>query len=75
MSPRTTEPAAIVQLRPMCVPGSTVTFEVTAFNDFQPSTSVDQLFSADIQVLGDLVTVLDVRKVYVIVPKATVVPQ
>jgi hypothetical protein len=57
------------------VPGSTVTFEVTAFNDFQPSTSVDQLFSADIQVLGDLVTVLDVRKVYVIVPKATVVPQ
>jgi hypothetical protein len=58
------------------VPGSTVTFDVQGFNDFQPSISVDQLFAADIDVLGDLVTVLDVRTVYIIVPRALpTVPQ
>lgn len=51
-------------------PGSTVTFDVQGFNDFQPPTAVDQLFKADIQVLGDAVTVLDVRNVYIIVPRA-----
>lgn len=50
-------------------PGSTVTFDVKGFNDFQKPLEVDQLFSADIRVLGDLVTVLDVRKVYIIVPR------
>ena len=50
-------------------PGSTVTFEVTGFNDFQPPKLTDQLFDADIHVLGDLVTLLDVRKVYIIVPR------
>jgi hypothetical protein len=50
-------------------PGSTVTFNVDAFNDFQPSIQVDQLFDADIDVLGDIVTLLDVRNVYIIVPK------
>ncbi|MCC6554240.1 MAG: hypothetical protein IT372_14665 [Polyangiaceae bacterium] len=50
-------------------PGSTVTFNVQGFNDFQPSTTVDQLFDADIHVLGDAVTLLDVRKVYIIVPR------
>ena len=50
-------------------PGSTVTFAVDAFNDFQPSIEVDQLFDADINVLGDAVTLLDVRNVYIIVPK------
>jgi len=50
-------------------PGSTVTFDVTGYNDFQKPLEVDQLFSADIRVLGDLVTVLDVRKVYIIVPR------
>ena len=50
-------------------PGSTVTFDVQGFNDFQPATPADQLFSADIEVLGDAVTVLDVRKVYIIVPR------
>lgn len=54
-------------------PGSTVTFEVTGFNDFQPSIEVDQLFAADIDVLGDAVAVLDVRKVYIIVPR--VIPE
>ena len=50
-------------------PGSTVTFEVTGFNDFQPPKFTDQLFDADIDVLGDLVTLLDVRRVYIIVPR------
>lgn len=50
-------------------PGSTVTFEVKGFNDFQPAKEDDQLFQADIQVLGDLVTLLDVRKVFIIVPR------
>jgi len=48
--------------------GSTVTFRVTAQNDFVPSTSAPQLFTIDIDVLGDAVTVLDVRNVYVVVP-------
>ncbi|MCC6526455.1 MAG: hypothetical protein IT373_27655 [Polyangiaceae bacterium] len=52
-------------------PGSTVTFDVQGFNDFQPSTLEDQLFAADIEVLGDAVTVLDVRGVYIIVPRAS----
>jgi hypothetical protein len=46
-----------------------VTFHVDAYNDFQPSTFVDQVFDADIHVLGDAVTLLDVRKVYIIVPR------
>ena len=50
-------------------PGSKVTFEVKAFNDFQPHTEVDQLFDADIEVLGDLVALLDVRNVFIIVPR------
>jgi hypothetical protein len=50
-------------------PGSTVNFQVEGFNDFQPATTVDQLFEADIEVLGDLVTLLDVRNVFIIVPK------
>lgn len=50
-------------------PGSTVKFDVKGYNDFQKPLEVDQLFAADIRVLGDLVTVLDVRKVYIIVPR------
>jgi hypothetical protein len=49
-------------------PGSTVTFRVEAQNDFQPPQLVEQVFDADIHVLGDAVTLLDVRKVYIIVP-------
>lgn len=52
------------------VPGSTVEFRLTARNDFVPHISVPQLFTIDIHVLGDAVTVLDVRKVYVVVPPA-----
>lgn len=50
-------------------PGSTVTFHLEAYNDFVPATEKDQLFTINIQVLGDGVTVLDTRKVFVIVPK------
>lgn len=50
-------------------PGSTVNFTVVAFNDFVMETSEDQLFAIDIDVVGDLVTVLDVRRVFVIVPR------
>jgi len=52
------------------VPGSTVQFRLTARNDFVPHISEPQLFTIDIHVLGDAVTVLDVRKVYVVVPPA-----
>ena len=50
-------------------PGSQVRFRLDAFNDFVPSTEKDQLFTIDIQVLGDAVTLLDTHKVFVIVPK------
>jgi hypothetical protein len=55
-------------------PGSAVTFELDAYNDFVPSIEKDQLFTIDLQVLGDGVTVLDTRKVFVIVPKRIVEP-
>lgn len=51
-------------------PGSTVEFRLRARNDFVPHTFETQLFTIDIHVLGDGVTVLDERKVYVVVPKA-----
>ncbi len=54
-------------------PGSDVTFHVDAFNDFVPETTEDQLFAIDLDVLGDLVTLLDVRRVFVIVPRTIVV--
>lgn len=50
-------------------PGSTVTFLVSGFNDFQPATTKDQLFACDVDVVGDGITVLDVHKVYIIVPR------
>lgn len=53
-------------------PGSTVTFDVQGFNDFQLPLEVDQLFAADIRVLGDAVTELDVRRVFIIVPRIAI---
>ncbi len=50
-------------------PGSSIAFQVVGFNDFQEHTSKDQLFAADVQVLGDAVTLLDVRRVFIIVPR------
>ena len=55
--------------------GSMVTFNVQAFNDFVPGTSQNQLFGVDINILGDQVTTLDVRRVFVIVPKQQIVVQ
>lgn len=55
-------------------PGSTVQFRVTVENDFVMHTTEPQLFTIDIEVLGDGVTVLDVRNVYVIVPPDTTGP-
>jgi hypothetical protein len=49
--------------------GSMVTFRLDAFNDFVPATPVDQVFTIDVHVVGDGVTTLDVRNVYVIVPR------
>lgn len=49
-------------------PGSTVRFRLSAQNDFQRHTTRPQLFTIEIHVLGDAVTLLDVRNVYVIVP-------
>ena len=49
-------------------PGTEVRFRVTAYNDFVEPTSEVQLFVARIQVLGDQVTVLDERNVYIVVP-------
>ncbi len=50
-------------------PGSKVTFRLDAYNDFVPATTRDQLFTIDIQVLGDGVTLLDTRRVFIVVPK------
>lgn len=49
-------------------PGTTVQFRLTVQNDFVPEIAEPQLFNIDIQVLGDGVTVLDVRNVFIIVP-------
>ena len=54
-------------------PGSPVTFKLDAYNDFVEQTDKDQVFTLDIQILGDNVTVLDTRKVFIIVPKT--IPQ
>lgn len=51
-------------------PGSTVTFDVQVFNDFVEHIGVPQLFSIDINILGDEVTLLDVRRVFVVVPQS-----
>ncbi|HEV8320660.1 MAG TPA: VWA domain-containing protein [Myxococcota bacterium] len=49
-------------------PGNPVTFMVDAFNDLVPSIPTTQLFQCTIQVLGNGVTVLDSRTVYIIIP-------
>ncbi|MDH5672730.1 MAG: hypothetical protein OEZ06_11310 [Myxococcales bacterium] len=51
------------------VPGSTVNFRLVARNDFVPHREKPQVFTLEIHVLGDGVTVLDVRTVYIVVPK------
>ncbi len=56
------------------IPGSTVQFRLTAVNDFVPHQPQVQLFTVDIHVLGDAVTVLDVRRVYIVVPRDLEIP-
>lgn len=53
-------------------PGSIVTFDVQVFNDFVPPINVPQLFSIDLNILGDSVTLLDIRRVFVVVPEAII---
>ena len=51
-------------------PGTVVTFTIIAFNDTVPRTSIDQVFTVTLQVIGDGVTVLDEKPVVIIVPRA-----
>lgn len=50
-------------------PGSTVTFRLDAYNDFVPEIETEQLFLINVQVIGDGVTLLDTRRVFVVVPR------
>jgi hypothetical protein len=50
------------------LPGTPVTFTVHARNTIVESRTEAQLFRVTIRVMGDGVTVLDERDVYVIVP-------
>lgn len=50
--------------------GSTVRFKFSAQNDFVPSTAADQVFQVFLEVVGDGVTTLDQRRVYVVVPRS-----
>lgn len=49
-------------------PGTTVSFDVVAYNDFVPQTSSAQLFRAVIRVLAGGCTALDQRDVFILVP-------
>lgn len=50
------------------LPGTVATFGLTAENDFLPQAPVTQVFTLQIDVLGDGVTNLDTRQVVIIVP-------
>jgi hypothetical protein len=54
-------------------PGTTVDFNVSALNDFIPSTDQAQIFSATIQVLAGACTPLDQRSVLILVPPTAIV--
>jgi hypothetical protein len=49
-------------------PGTNVSFEITAENDFLDQAPVTQVFTMQVDVLGDGVTDLDTRQVVIIVP-------
>ena len=49
-------------------PGTQVSFNVSAFNDFVPATNDAQIFRANIQVLAGGCTPLDQREVLILVP-------
>lgn len=54
-------------------PGTQVSFNVTAFNDFVPETTEAQIFRANIRVLAGGCTPLDQREVLILVPPIPVV--
>ena len=56
-------------------PGTQVSFDVQAFNDFVHQTSTAQIFRANIQVLAGGCTPLDARDVLILVPPMPVVVQ
>ncbi|MBL8624737.1 MAG: hypothetical protein JNK64_25745 [Myxococcales bacterium] len=56
-------------------PGTQVSFNVQAFNDFVPETNDAQIFRATIQVLAGGCTPLDAREVLILVPPMPVVVQ
>jgi hypothetical protein len=49
-------------------PGATATFELAAENDFLEEAPVTQVFTLQIQVLGNGITTLDTRQVVIIIP-------
>jgi hypothetical protein len=56
-------------------PGTQVSFNVQAFNDFVPATNDAQIFRATIQVLAGGCTPLDAREVLILVPPEPVIVQ
>jgi len=56
-------------------PGTTVGFNVDAFNDFVPVTNDAQIFQATIQVLAGGCTPLDQRTVLILVPPNPIIVQ
>jgi hypothetical protein len=56
-------------------PDTTLTFAVTAFNDFIPATDQAQIFEATITVTASGCTALDQRNVLILVPPTAIVVQ
>lgn len=54
-------------------PGSVVTFDVIAYNDFVPAKEIAQFFSAKIKVLAGGCTDLDEREVLILVPPEPII--
>lgn len=52
-------------------PGTVLEFTIVLYNDAVPSTAVDQVFTIDLQVIGDSLTVLDEKEVVIVVPRTT----
>jgi hypothetical protein len=55
-------------------PGTIVTFDVTAFNDFVEPTEEALIYKANIRVLAGACTALDEREVFILVPPTAVAP-
>ncbi len=52
-------------------PGTVLEFTIVLYNDAVASTSVDQVFTITLEVVGDGLTVLDEKEVVIVVPRAT----